>query len=118
MSRTSTPATSQRPKPKRTPEAGERLLRALRAGMSFDQAARVGGISDVTQVDWRKDDLDFADACEKARCEMELTMACADRESRHQRSMASSGMEAGAHLPGALRAKIPTYYDGARTAAG
>jgi hypothetical protein len=74
MSRTPTLATSQRSKPKRAPEAGERILRALRAGMSFGQAARVGGISDVTLVDWRKDDPDFADACEKARCEMELTM--------------------------------------------
>ena len=74
MSRTPTPATSQRPKPKRTPEAGERILRALRAGMSFGQAARLGGISDVTLVDWRKHDPDFADACEKARCEMELMM--------------------------------------------
>lgn len=75
--RKKTPAKPQRePKrgapTKRTPEAVSRILKALKLGVSLEQAATYGGISYDTLNEWRKAFPDFSEACKKARAQMEV----------------------------------------------
>jgi hypothetical protein len=52
----------------------ERILEALRHGVSFEVAAQCGGVSRDTFQEWRKANPDFAQECETARAEMCVRM--------------------------------------------
>jgi hypothetical protein len=57
---------------KRNPEVIGRILKALKVGVTLEQAATYGGISYDTLNEWRKAFPDFAEACKKARATMEV----------------------------------------------
>jgi len=48
------------PKPKRTPDAAEKLLAALRLGATYELAAHYAGMSKDTFDRWRAEDASFA----------------------------------------------------------
>lgn len=52
---------------KDTPFRREKILEALRLGLTFGNAAQCAGVHVDTLDNWRKADLDFQEACEEAR---------------------------------------------------
>lgn len=57
---------------KRTPEARERILTAVRLGVSFEIAAKAAGVSEDLVREWRRTDSTFYEDCEKARAQFEV----------------------------------------------
>lgn len=54
---------------KRTPEVEERIIQAVADGLPFKIAAQVGGVSEDSLANWRRDFSDFSDAIKKAEAE-------------------------------------------------
>jgi len=52
---------------KDTPVRREKILEALRLGLTFVNAAQCAGVHVDTVDNWRKADMDFQEACEEAR---------------------------------------------------